>query len=213
MTKLRVHCFSVSLDGFGAGQQQDRDNPLGVRGLELHRWLFATQTSKSSGGTKGTVGVDEDFARRSTENIGAWIMGRNMFGPTRGPWQDDQWRGWWGDEPPFHVPVFVLSHHRRESFEMKGGTTFHFVTGGIEEALQRAMEVARPKDILLGGGVEPIRQYVRAQLVDEMHLAILPILLGSGESLLSGLDLLALGYDVTEQGASETAMHVLLTRR
>lgn len=213
MTKLRVHCFSVSLDGFGAGPQQDRDNPLGVRGLELHRWLFATQTSNSSGGTKGTAGVDEDFARRSTKNIGAWIMGRNMFGPTRDPWQDDQWRGWWGDEPPFHVPVFVLSHNRRDSFQMKGGTTFHFVTGGIEEALQRAMEAARPKDILLGGGVETIRQYLRAQLVDEMHLAFLPILLGSGESLLSGLDLLALGYDVTEQVASETAMHVVLTRR
>jgi dihydrofolate reductase len=213
MTKLRVHCFSVSLDGFGAGPQQDRDNPLGVRGLELHTWLFATQTSTSSGGAKGTASVDEDFARRSTQNIGAWIMGRNMFGPIRGPWENDQWRGWWGDEPPFHVPVFVLSHHRRESFQMKGGTTFHFVTGGIEEALQRAREAARPKDILLGGGVETIRQYLRAQLVDEMHLAVTPIVLGSGESLLSGLDLIALGYDVTERVASESAMHVVLTRR
>lgn len=213
MTKLRVHCFSVSLDGFGAGPKQDRDNPLGLRGLELHKWLFAAQTSMPSGGTKGIAGADEDFARRSTQNIGAWIMGRNMFGPLRGPWQDDQWRGWWGDEPPFHVPVFVLSHHHRESLEMKGGTTFHFVTGGIEEALQRAMDAAGPKDILLGGGVATIRQYLRAQLVDELHLAFLPILLGSGESLLSGLDVLALGYDVTEQVASETAMHMVLTRR
>lgn len=214
MTKLRVHCFSVSLDGFGAGPQQDRDNPLGVRGLELHKWLFATQTPTSSSGTKGTAGVDEDFARRSAQNIGAWIMGRNMFGPFRGQWENDQWRGWWGDAPPFHVPVFVVSHHGRESFQMKGGTTFHFVTGGIEAALQRATEAAGPtKDILLGGGVETIRQYLRARLVDEMHLALAPIVLGSGESLLSGLDLVALGYDVTEHVASETVMHVVLTRR
>jgi dihydrofolate reductase len=213
MTKLRVHCFSVSLDGFGAGPQQDRDNPLGVRGLELHRWLFAAQTPTSPGGPHRTAGVDEGFARRSTENIGAWIMGRNMFGPLRGPWENDGWRGWWGDEPPFHVPVFVLSHHGRESFQMKGGTTFHFVTGGIDEALQRARDAAGHEDILLGGGVETIRQYLRAQLVDEMHLAVTPILLGSGESLLSGLDLVALGYDVTEQVMSETTMHVVLTRR
>ncbi|HEY1106181.1 MAG TPA: dihydrofolate reductase family protein, partial [Agromyces sp.] len=161
----------------------------------------------------GATGVDDDFARRGDENIGATIMGRNMFGPVRGPWNNDEWRGWWGDEPPFHVPVFVLSHHGRESFRMKGGTTFQFVTGGIEEALQRARDAAAHKDILLGGGVETIRQYLRARLVDEVHLAITPILLGSGESLLSGLDLVALGYDVTEQAVSETAMHVVLTRR
>jgi dihydrofolate reductase len=164
------------------------------------------------GGTEGTTGLDDDYARRSMENIGAWIMGRNMFGPIRGAWADDEWKGWWGDNPPYHVPVFVLTHHARNPIEMKGGTTFHFVTEGIEEALRRAKHVAGSKDIRIGGGVSTLRQYLRAGLVNEMHLAISPMLLGSGEHLLSGVDL-ASGYRVTEHLASEAAMHVVLTRR
>jgi dihydrofolate reductase len=164
------------------------------------------------GRTGGTTGLDDDYARSSMENLGAWIMGRNMFGPIRGPWPDDEWKGWWGENPPYHVPVFVLTHHARKPIEMDGGTTFHFVTEGIEEALRRAREAAGSKDVRLGGGVEAIRQYLRARLVDEMHLAISPVLLGSGEHLLSGLDLPALGYRVAEDVASEAATHVILTR-
>lgn len=214
MSKLRVHCFSISIDGYGAGPKQDRDDPLGVRGEELHKWLFPTRTFKSMYGEKtGTTGVDDDFVRRGTENLGAWILGRNMFGPIRGAWPDDAWKGWWGDNPPYHVPVFVLTHHRRESIQMEGGTTFHFVEGGIDEALMRAKEAAGAKDVRLGGGVETIRQYLHAGLVDEMHLAISPILLGSGEHLLSGLDLPELGYRVTEHVASEAATHVVFEKQ
>jgi dihydrofolate reductase len=213
MSKLRVQCFALSLDGYGAGPRQDRDNPLGVGGEKLHKWFYPTRTFKKMfGGQEGTTGVDDDYARRGTENIGAWIMGRNMFGPIRGAWPDHAWKGWWGDNPPYHVPVFVVTHHPRKSIEMEGGTTFHFVTEGIEEALRRAKEAAGPKDVRLGGGVETIRQYLRARLVDEMHLAVSPVLLGSGEHLLSGLDLLALGYQVEEHTASEAAMHVVLKR-
>jgi dihydrofolate reductase len=213
MSKLRVQCFTLSLDGYGAGPDQDAEHPLGVGGGNLHRWFLPTRTFKSIfGGKGGTTGVDDDFARRGTENLGAWILGRNMFGPVRGAWPDDSWKGWWGDEPPYHVPVFVLTHHPRASFEMQGGTTFHFVTGGIEEALRRAKEAAGSKDVRLGGGVATIRQYLEARLVDELHLAISPVLLGAGEHLLSGLDLPALGYVVAEHVASEAALHVVLRR-
>ena len=214
MTRLRVNCFSISLDGYGAGPRQGLENPLGVGGGGLHQWFVPTRTFQAmTGGNDGTGGVDDDFARRSMENLGAWIMGRNMFGPVRGEWPDETWRGWWGDNPPYHVPVFVLTHHPRKSIEMEGGTVFHFVTGGIDEALSRARQSAGSKDIRVGGGVETIRQYLRARLIDEMHLAISPVILGSGEHLLHGLDLPALGYHVTEHVASDLATHVVLTRR
>jgi dihydrofolate reductase len=217
MSKLRVNCFALSLDGYGAGPDQDEQNPLGRNGTELHRWLFPTRTFQRMHGEgaaddAGTTGVDDDFARRGFENVGAWILGRNMFGPVRGPWPDERWRGWWGEAPPYHTPVFVLTHHARRPLEMAGGTTFHFVTGGIEEALQRAREVAGGADVRLGGGVATIRQYLRARLVDELHLVVSPALLGAGEHLLEGLDLGALGYRVTENVPSLAAMHVLIQR-
>jgi dihydrofolate reductase len=214
MAKLRVDCFSLSLDGYGAGPRQDRDNPLGVGGMQVHGWVLPTRTFKSTVANEpgGTTGIDDDFARRGMENLGAWILGRNMFGPIRGAWPDDAWKGWWGDEPPYHVPVFVLTHHPRAPFEMKGGTTFHFVTEGIEEALRRARQAAGSKDIRVGGGVATIRAYLRAQAVDRMHLAFSPVLLGSGENLLAGLDLPALGFRVTERVPSDAALHVVLSR-
>ena len=214
MSKVRVDCFAISLDGFGAGPRQDLENPLGVGGLQLHGWVFPTRTFRAMhvGAQDGTTGVDDDFARRGMEHLGAWILGRNMFGPIRGAWPDEQWKGWWGASPPYHVPVFVLTHHPRKPLEMEGGTTFHFVTGGIEEALARAREAAGAKDIRVGGGVETIRQYLRARLVDELHLAITPVLLGSGEPLLAGLDLPSLGYRVARHVPSDAALHVLLTR-
>ena len=213
MSKLRVDSFALSVDGYGAGPRQDRENPLGVGGTQLHGWFYPTRTFRSMvGEAGGTTGLDDDFARRGMENVGAWIMGRNMFGPIRGDWPDDAWKGWWGDEPPYHVPVFVLTHHPRKSFEMAGGTTFHVVTDGIEEALKSARQAAGAKDVRLGGGVETIRQYLRARLVDRMHLAVSPVLLGSGEHLLSGLDLPALGYRVAEEVRSEAVMHVVVTR-
>src|SRR5688500_9982556 len=213
MTRVRVNCFAVSLDGSGAGPRQGLENPLGVGGAQLQQWFIPTRTFQAmSGGKEGTSGVHDDFARRSMENRGAWIMGRNMFGPIRGEWPDETWRGWWGENPPYHVPVFVLTHHPRKAIEMDGGTTFHFVTGGIEEALTRARQSAGSKDIRVGGGVETVRQYLRAGLVDEMHLAISPVFLGTGEHLLEGLDLVALGYQVTEHAATDMATHVLVTR-
>lgn len=217
MGKLRVSCFSISVDGYGAGPDQDEQNPLGRNGMELHRWIFPTLTFQRmhlqpEAGEQGTTGVDDDFARRGAENLGAWILGRNMFGPVHGPWPDERWRGWWGENPPYHVPVFVLTHHARPPLEMAGGTTFHFVTGGIEEALRRAREAAGAADVRLGGGVATIRQYLQARLVDELHLAVSPVLLGAGESLFAGLDLRALGYGVVEQVASPAATHVLLRR-
>ncbi|HTD65854.1 MAG TPA: dihydrofolate reductase family protein, partial [Candidatus Limnocylindria bacterium] len=176
MSKLRVHCFSVSIDGFGAGPDQSLDNPLGVGGESLHEWFFPTRAFQTMQGNKdGTTGVDNDFAERGFDRIGAWILGRNMFSPMRGPWPDDQWKGWWGDDPPYHTPVFVLTHHARPSIEMAGGTTFHFVTDGIHTALQRAREAAGGLDVRLGGGAATIRQYLQAGLVDEMHLAVSPV--------------------------------------
>ena len=213
MSRLRVASFSISLDGFGAGPDQSLQDPLGVGGESVHAWVFPTNTFQRMHGTGvGAAGVDDDYAARGFENLGAWILGRNMFGPIRGPWPDEAWKGWWGDEPPYHVPVFVLTHHARPPLEMKGGTIFHFVTGGIQDALDRARKAAAGKDIRLGGGVETIREYLRAGLVDEMHLAVSPVLLGSGENLLAGIDLLALGFRVREQVASDKALHVVVSR-
>lgn len=214
MTRVRVESFSISLDGYGAGPEQSLGNPLGVGGPELHRWAMPTRTFQRMvfGNDIGTTGVDEDFATRGFHNIGAWILGRNMFGPFRGPWPDLAWKGWWGENPPYHVPTFVLTHHPRPALEMEGGTVFHFVTGGIDEALQRAREAANGRDVRIGGGVQTIRQYLRAGLIDEMHLAIAPILLGQGERLFEGLDARALGYRCTEHAASEHATHMVLQR-
>lgn len=214
MSQVRVAAFSISLDGYGAGPEQDLDHPLGVGGEDLHPWYRPTRTFQRNvmGGDEGTTGIDDDFAARSFENVGAWILGRNMFGPIRGPWPDDEWKGWWGEEPPYHVPVFVLTHHARDSFEMKGGTTFHFVTGGIHEALDRAREAADGKDVRIGGGPNTIQQYLRAGLVDEMHLAITPVVLGAGERLFEDVDLRAQGFECVEFVASEHATHVVLRR-
>jgi dihydrofolate reductase len=212
--KLRVNAFSISLDGYGAGADQSRKEPLGRGGESLHNWLFPTQTFQSmQGGRTGTTGTDEDFAARSMAGLGAWIMGRNMFTVERGPWSDLSWKGWWGENPPYHTPVFVLTHHARAPIPMKGGTEFRFVTGGIRDALEQAKAAAGEKDIRLLGGVSTIRQYLEAKLVDEVHLALSPVLLGSGEHLLAGLDLEQLGYHLTEHSPSKAAMHVVLTRR
>ena len=213
MAKLRVHCFAISLDGYGAGPEQSLGNPLGVGGVALHEWAFATRTFRRMFGSDGgTTGIDDDFAARGFDNVGAWIMGRNMFGPVRGPWPDDAWKGWWGDDPPYHTPVFVLTNHPRTSIAMDGGTTFHFVTDGIHAALDRAAQAANGQDIRLGGGVATIQQYLRAGLVDELHLAISPILLGSGERLFAGIDLPKLGYQCTEHVPTASATHVVLRK-
>lgn len=215
MTRVRVESFTISVDGYGAGPDQDIDNPLGVGGRELHQWLFPTQTAQRTlfGKGGGTTGIDNDFAARGFENMGAWILGRNMFGPIRGPWPDMNWKGWWGDNPPYHVPAFVLTHHARPSIKMDGGTTFHFVTGGIHEALDRAREAAHGMDVRIGGGPSVIRQYLQEALIDELHIAISPILLGRGERLFEGADLRALGYECVDFVASEKATHVVLRRR
>ena len=214
MPRVRVNAYSISLDGFGAGPDQGLDHPLGRGGEDLHNWFYPTRTfQRMYGNAPGTTGIDEDFAARSMAGLGAWIMGRNMFGPVRGPWPDDSWKGWWGDEPPYHVPVFVLTHHARPPLEMKGGTVFHFVTGGIDEALFRAKEAAGDRDIRIGGGAATIRQYLEARLTDEMHVAVSPVVLGSGEPLFAGLDLAALGYQVTEHVPTEKATHMVLSRR
>ena len=214
MSKLRVHTFSISLDGYGAGPGQSLDNPLGVGGMALHEWVIPTRTfQQMSRKDGGTTGVDDDFAARGFANLGAWILGRNMFGPIRGPWPDENWKGWWGNNPPYHTPVFILTHHPRPSIVMEGGTTFHFVTGGIDAALKCAMDAAKGKDVRLGGGVAAIRQYLNAGLIDEMHLAIAPVLLGSGEHLLAGIDMPKLGYECTEHVPSDKATHVVLRKR
>jgi dihydrofolate reductase len=212
--KLRVASFAISVDGFGAGPDQSLDNPLGVGGVALHEWAFATRTLQKRvlGAEAGETGIDDDFAARGFRNIGAWILGRNMFGPVRGPWPDDQWKGWWGDNPPYHVPVFVLTHHARESIPMAGGTTFHFVTDGIHRALERARDAANGLDVRVGGGVATIRQYLRAGLIDEMHIAISPVFLGSGESLFAGIDMPAFGYRCVEHVGTQRATHVVLKK-
>jgi dihydrofolate reductase len=215
MTRVRVHNFTISLDGYGAGPRQTRETPLGVGGEELHQWYFPTATfQRMMGKDTGATGTDDDMAARYLENVGAYIMGRNMFGPIRGPWpKDDTWRGWWGKNPPYHVPVFVLTQYARSPIEMEGGTTFHFVTGGIRDALEQAKKAAQGKDVQIGGGVSTLRQYLEARLIDEMHIAVSPILLGSGEHLYYGLDLPALGYEVTQRIPTANATHLVLTRR
>lgn len=213
MSRLRVNSFSMSIDGFSAGPEQSLDNPLGIGGMELHRWVFPTLTFQQMLGNEGgTTGVDNDFAARGFKNIGAWIIGRNMFGPIRGPWPDNRWKGWWGDNPPYHVPVFVLTHHQREPLLMEGGTTFYFITDGIDSALAQAKEAANGMDVRIGGGVATVQQYLKAGLVDEMHIAIAPILLGSGEKLFSEFNMLELGYQCIEHVATSDATHVVLRK-
>jgi dihydrofolate reductase len=215
MTRVRVESFTISLDGYGAGSSQDINNPLGVGGTELHQWLFPTRTlqQKLFGVESGTTGIDDDFAARGFKNVGAWILGRNMFAPIRGVWPDLSWKGWWGDNPPYHVSVFVLTHHARPSIQMEGNTTFHFVTGGIHEALDQARKAANGMDVRIGGGPNTIQQYLRAGLIDELHVAIAPVLLGSGERLFEGVDLRTLGYECIQFAASKKATHVVLQRK
>jgi len=213
MPRLLVRGYTISFDGYGAGPQQTRENPLGVGGEELHDWLVQTRTfMRMQGRDGGDTGIDEDFAARSMAGFGAWILGRNMFGPIRGPWPDESWRGWWGKNPPYHAPTFVLTHHKRQPLEMEGGTVFHFVTEGIEAALERARAAAGDKDIRVLGGASTIRQYLKARLIDELHVAVSPILLGSGEHLLAGLDLPALGYKTTDCVPSPRAVHYVIAR-
>ncbi len=214
MSKLKVCCFGLSLDGYGAGPDQSLENPLGVGAMALHEWFFPTRTFQSMVLSKdgGTTGPDDDFARAGFENVGAWILGRNMFGPVRGDWPDDTWKGWWGDCPPYHTDVFVLTHYPRAPVVMEGGTTFHFVTEGIETALGRARDAAQGKDIRVGGGVATIRQFLAAGLIDEMHLVLSPCLLGTGESLFAGLDMAALGYRVKSSTSTDAATHIRIDR-
>ena len=214
MTKLRVKSFTISIDGYGSGSKQDLQNPLGVRGTELMEWFFHTRAwRKMHGLDGGETGVDNTIAQQGFTGIGAWILGRNMFGPIRGPWPDDSWKGWWGDNPPYHAPTFVLTHHAREPIVMEGGTTFHFVTDGIHAALELARDSAGARDVKIGGGVSTVRQYLQAGLIDELHFALSPVLLGRGEAMFEGLDLHALGYGVMESTATDFATHVVLGRQ
>ncbi|HEX4051962.1 MAG TPA: dihydrofolate reductase family protein [Steroidobacteraceae bacterium] len=217
MSKLLVRCFGVSLDGYAAGVAQDLQHPLGVHGPEIMEWFFHTRAFQRMHGQAAQAAdanpIDESFAEQGFSNVGAWILGRNMFGPIRGPWRDESWRGWWGEEPPYHTPVFVLTHHARPALHMAGGTVFHFVTDGIHAALQRAREAAGGRDVRLGGGVATVRAYLRASLIDELHLAVRPVLLGRGEALFAELDLRSLGYECTQSTAGERALHVRLARR
>jgi len=215
VSKLRVHTFSIAVDGYGAGPSQDLQHPLGVGGEAMFDWFFHTRTWRRMHGQEGgETGTDDAVAARGFDGIGAWILGRNMFGPVRGPWPDDEWKGWWGDEPPYHTPVFVLTHHRRAPLAMRGGTVFHFVTEGIHAALHQAREAAGGRDVRLGGGVSTIRQYLQAALVDDLQLTIAPVLLGAGEHLLNGIDMRALGYECAEHIAgTRAAAHVVIRKR
>lgn len=213
MGKVIVAGFSLSVDGYGAGPEQSRQDPLGKGGEDLHGWMVKTQAFAQIHGQRGGAqGIDSDYAARFAQGVGAFIMGRNMFGPIRGEWPDDDWKGWWGEDPPYHAPTFVLTHHSRAPIEMKGGTTFHFVTDGIEAALERAKAAAGSKNVTIGGGVATVRQYLQARLIDEAHFAISPVVLGRGEAMFAGLDLLALGYRITEHAATEAATHIVLSR-
>jgi len=214
MPKVLVRSFAVSLDGYSAGPSQDLENPLGVGGPKLMEWFFPLRFWREMHGEAGgDTGVDNDMAKLGFENLGAWILGRNMFGPVRGPWPDESWKGWWGEEPPYHVPTFVLTHHARKPLEMKGGTTFHFVTGGIHEALDRAKKAAGSRDVRIGGGVSTVRQYLEARLIDELHLPVRPIFMGRGENLFAGLDLPVLGYEVAKTVAGERATHAFIRKK
>jgi dihydrofolate reductase len=214
VSKLCVRSFALSIDGFGAGPNQDLQNPLGVGGPEMFEWFFKTRAfQQMHGGADGETGIDNDFAEKGMAGFGAWILGRNMFGPVRGPWPDESWNGWWGDEPPYHVPTFVLTHHARPTLKMAGGTEFIFVTDGIQSALEQAKRAAGDKDVRIGGGAATIRQYLQAGLIDELHLAMAPVLLGTGENLLGGIDMRALGYACAERVAGERATHVVLRKR
>jgi len=213
VSRVCVRSFALSIDGYGAGPRQDLQNPLGVRGTDLMAWFFETRTWRRTHGEEGgETGVDDSLAGQGFEGIGAWILGRNMFGPVRGPWPDESWRGWWGDEPPYHTPVFVLTHHARPPLRMAGGTEFHFITGGIHAALAEARAAAGGRDVRVGGGVATVRQYLQAGLIDELHLALRPVLLGAGEHLLHDIDLCALGYECTNSIAGERATHMILRR-
>ena len=213
MSRLLVKSFSLSIDGYAAGPDQDLENPLGVDGLQVFDWFFPTRTfQQMQGNEDGETGVDDQMAAKGFERIGANILGRNMFGPVRGPWPDESWKGWWGDEPPYHTQVFVLTHHAREPLIMKGGTEFHFVTDGIHSALKQAKEAANGLDIRLGGGVNTIRQFLGAALIDELHIAIVPVLLGNGENLFGGLNLPALGYQCVDRLSGERATHIIIRK-
>jgi dihydrofolate reductase len=214
VSKLRVQSLAVSIDGYAAGPEQDLKNPLGANGVELMEWFFPTRFwRKMQGQDGGETGIDNKMAEQGFENIGAWILGRNMFGPVRGPWPDESWKGWWGDEPPYHVPTFVLTHHARAPLKMQGGTTFHFVTDGIESALKQAQAAAGARDVRIGGGVSTLRQYLQARLIDELHLAVRPVVIGAGEKLFEGIDARALGYETAKTVMGERAMHVFLRRK
>ncbi|MBB3137798.1 dihydrofolate reductase [Rhizobium pisi] len=213
MSKVRVAGFSVSVDGFGAGPEQSLNDPLGKRGPDMFQWFFHTRTFRAmTGKDDGSSGIDEDYASRAMANFGAFILGRNMFGPIRGEWPDDAWKGWWGPNPPYHTPTYILTHHPREPIVMEGGTTFYFITGGIHEALEKAKAAAGAKDVKIGGGVSTVRQYLQAGLIDELHFAVSPVVLGQGEAMFSGIDLPALGFRVTEHVASEHATHIVLAK-
>lgn len=213
MGKIKVKHFSISLDGFGAGVNQSKENPLGMRGMELHQWAFETKMFRTMiGESGGKEGIDNDVMNKTFENVGAVIMGRNMFGPVRGNWKDDEWKGWWGEDPPFHVPVFVLTHHERKLIQMKGGTTFYFITTGIKSALEEAKKAAQGKDVVIGGGVSTIRQFLQAGYIDELEISLSPVFLGSGENLFSGIDILNLGYNKVIRTEGEEATHFTITR-
>lgn len=213
MSKVIVSGFSLSIDGFGAGPDQSLENPLGMRGMELHEWFFNTKTFRAMTGQEGgSEGTDETYAARAMEGFGAFILGRNMFGPIRGDWPDEAWKGWWGDNPPYHAPTFILTHYARDPIVMEGGTVFHFVTEGIEPALEQARLAAGGKNVKIGGGVSTVRQYLQADLIDELHFAISPVVLGRGEAMFAGIDLPAFGYSVTEHAATDAATHIVLTR-
>jgi len=214
LPKIKVQSFGISLDGYSAGPRQSLENPLGVDGQKVFEWFFPTRTFKHMHGAEGgTTGTDDEFAARGFVNVGAWILGRNMFGPVRGPWPDESWKGWWGENPPYHTPVFVLTHHARPALSMAGGTIFEFITGGIHSALERATAAANGKDVRIGGGVATVQQFLRAGLLDELHLALTPTFLGSGEQLFAGLDMATLGYQCTEHVSTPGAVHLILTKQ